>query len=59
MTWTETGGPLVKPPVRTGFSTRVIRLPIVYELEGKVDLEFEAQGVRCRIKIPLDRVVAA
>ena len=59
LTWTETGGPLVTPPHSTGFGTKVIRMPVVYELDGKVELVFEPHGVICRIRIPLERVAAS
>ncbi len=59
LTWTEAGGPPVRPPERTGFGTRVIRMPVVYELGGEVDLDFDPEGVRCRMRIPLERLVTS
>lgn len=52
MEWTESGGPRVVPPTEAGYGTGVIRNLIPYELEGAVDLAFDAAGVRCRIELP-------
>jgi two-component sensor histidine kinase len=50
--WRETGGPLVTAPAREGYGSSVIRDVLAYELGGKVDLVFAADGVRCTIELP-------
>jgi two-component sensor histidine kinase len=50
--WIETGGPPVVAPAEVGYGTGAIRNLIPYELEGSVDLAYDAEGVRCRIKLP-------
>ena len=50
--WMESGGPAVTVPTETGYGTRAIRNLIPYELGGKVDLVYAAEGVRCRIALP-------
>jgi PAS domain S-box-containing protein len=57
--WRERNGPPVRPPQQTGFGTRVIKMPIVYELDGHVDLEFLPEGVRCRIRVPMQRLAGS
>jgi two-component sensor histidine kinase len=52
--WQEIGGPPVLAPSRSGYGTRIIRELIPYELGGKVDLAFAADGFRCRLHIPAD-----
>ena len=54
--WRELGGP--RPPVdaKSGYGTRLIRELVPHELGGKVDLEFAAEGVSCRIEFPLKQV---
>jgi two-component sensor histidine kinase len=42
-------------PARSSFGATLIRDLIPHELGGKVDLVFEAEGVSCRIEIPLER----
>jgi len=53
MDWIERGGPQVGAPTRRGFGTRLIQRCIERDLDGELDLRFEAQGVRCRIRVPL------
>jgi two-component sensor histidine kinase len=50
--WTERGGPPVTAPAEVGYGTGAIRNLIPYELEGSVDLAYEADGVRCRMRLP-------
>lgn len=47
--WQENGGPPVRPPSRRGFGSRLIRNAIFNEMDGRSALEFNADGVRCRI----------
>jgi two-component sensor histidine kinase len=49
--WKETGGPEVTAPAREGYGSSVIRELLAYELGGRVDLIFEADGVRCTIEL--------
>jgi PAS domain S-box-containing protein len=53
--WREHGGPAVTTPARTSFGSSLIRDLIPHELGGTVDLEFEPDGVSCRIEIPFER----
>jgi PAS domain S-box-containing protein len=50
--WIETGGPPIVAPGEAGYGTGAIRNLVPYELKGAVDLEFAAEGVRCRIDLP-------
>lgn len=56
--WTETGGPLVTPPTRRGFGSRLIGEGVPYELDGEVTLAFYPGGVTCIIDVPLEEVVS-
>jgi two-component sensor histidine kinase len=51
--WQETGGPPTTPPSQNGFGSTLIRQSIVYELQGKSDLDFQPGGLCCRLEIPL------
>ena len=53
LVWKETGGPAVKTPSRTGFGTTLIERTLSHDLDGDVNREFLASGLRCTIKIPL------
>ena len=50
--WKETGGPQVAAPTREGYGSSVIRDLLAYEMAGRVDLVFEADGVSCTIELP-------
>jgi PAS domain S-box-containing protein len=54
--WQEVGGPAVKAPRRCGYGMEIIRGLLPYELDGKVDLAFAAEGVRCRFDVPLSQL---
>ena len=59
--WTELGGPVVRPPERRGFGSRIVELALPGELGGQVDVDYRAEGLHCRISSPLsalDRVDA-
>jgi two-component sensor histidine kinase len=50
--WQEKNGPPVSEPSQKGFGSRVIERGLAHELEGKVDLDYRADGVACTINIP-------
>ena len=52
--WREFSGPSIVAPIQSGYGTNLIRELIPYELGGKVDLVFAAEGACCRIEIPLE-----
>jgi len=49
ITWKEHGGTPPRQPEREGFGTRVIRAASARERDGKVDFEYPADGLLCRI----------
>jgi PAS domain S-box-containing protein len=51
--WTERGGPAVRPPERRGFGSRIVEMALPNELGGQVDVDYRAEGLRCRIRSPL------
>jgi PAS domain S-box-containing protein len=51
--WQEQDGPLVVPPTRKGFGTRLIERMLASELSGEVLLSYEPSGVVCEVKAPL------
>jgi PAS domain S-box-containing protein len=52
--WQEIGGPPVVTPDKSSFGTSTIRDLIPYELGGSVDFSLAAEGVRCRVELPVD-----
>ncbi|MBL8555896.1 MAG: PAS domain-containing protein [Phenylobacterium sp.] len=56
LTWRETGGPPVWPPVRSGFGTRLIERSLKGPLGGAAEQTFAPEGVVCRIRLRLAAV---
>lgn len=54
--WVERGGPAVGPPVKPGFGTKLLRGMIEHDLEGKVVIDYQCDGLECAIMIPAVRV---
>jgi PAS domain S-box-containing protein len=55
LVWRESGGPPVPAERPSSYGTNLIRNLIPHELGGTVDLVFAAEGVNCRIEIPIKR----
>ncbi|HET6655390.1 MAG TPA: CheR family methyltransferase, partial [Gammaproteobacteria bacterium] len=55
--WVEQGGPPVEKPARPGFGLRLIEQGLAYELDADVKLDFHADGLRCTMRLPLERAV--
>jgi len=53
--WQEKDGPLVIPPSRKGFGSRVLEGGLAHELEGAVHLDYPPSGVLCTINFPAPR----
>lgn len=51
--WRELGGPPAPSKIKASYGTNLIRNLIPHELGGTVDFVFAAEGVNCRIEIPL------
>ncbi|MCB8821448.1 PAS domain-containing sensor histidine kinase [Microvirga rosea] len=51
--WEEKGGPVVKPPLRKGFGSRLIERSLALDLNGNVQIEYAPQGLICSVEAPL------
>lgn len=51
--WVESGGPPVVPPARHGFGSRLIERSLAGAMDGRAELDFAPEGVRCRLSLPL------
>lgn len=58
LTWRERDGPVVLPPMREGFGSRVIERGLAHELEANVRLEYLPEGLVCTIDFLVPRKVA-
>lgn len=52
LTWTESGGPVVREPTRRSFGTRLIDR-LADQLHGNVRLRYEPEGVVYELDVPL------
>jgi two-component sensor histidine kinase len=55
--WVESGGPAVVPSERSGFGRNLLESAIGASLDGAVDLDFNPEGLTCRIIIPRHHMV--
>lgn len=53
LTWTEIGGPPVQPPRQRGFGSRLIEEAFPQQLQGKVSLAYNPEGVSCTLEFPI------
>lgn len=51
--WKETGGQDLAPPTRHGFGMQVLNDMLRYELNARIDLAFEPDGLCCTMCLPL------
>lgn len=56
--WREAGGPRVAAPTSRGFGSRLLERGLAQDLEGEVELNFDPEGVVCRITAPITRETA-
>ena len=52
--WRETGGPAVAKPTRRGFGTKLIERGLSSEGRNTVTLDFQPEGLRCRIEFHVE-----
>ena len=54
LTWSEQGGPpILSPPARRGFGSRLIERSFAAEVGGEVRLTYAPTGLVCRLEAPL------
>jgi two-component sensor histidine kinase len=59
ISWTESGGPEVKPVRDSGFGRVVLEKTLPRALNAKVALDFNSSGLRCRITVPAAHLIRA
>jgi PAS domain S-box-containing protein len=53
LSWQERDGPPVTPPSRKGFGSRLIERGLVGAVDGRIELAYRPEGVRCVVEAPL------
>jgi PAS domain S-box-containing protein len=56
--WRESGGPPVQKPTHTGFGSFLLQRTLGQDLNGKVMVNFDPEGVVCLVEAPLRAGVA-
>jgi two-component sensor histidine kinase/CheY-like chemotaxis protein len=59
LSWDERGGPPVIKPTTRGFGTRSVIASVGSQLGGRADFDWRAEGLLCRLWVPLDRLSIA
>lgn len=57
--WTETGGPTVSVPTKTGFGSRMIERALEGSVGGQAKIEYLPTGVVFRLSTTVDAMIAA
>jgi len=57
--WSETGGPKVETPSRTGFGSKLVHSTMSYDLGGSVDIDYAEGGLQARLVVPAAHIVEA
>ncbi|MDX8467232.1 CHASE domain-containing protein [Mesorhizobium sp. VK23B] len=53
LNWRETGQEKLEAPAKTGFGTKLIDLNVTRELRGTIKRDFQADGLKVEIRLPL------
>ena len=56
LSWIESDGPAVKPPMRRGFGSTIIERSIPFELGGKAEVSYPITGVEAKFFVPARHV---
>lgn len=59
LAWTETGGPVVAPPTRRGYGSAFVRSAARGGLGGSFDIDYRAEGVIARFRLPVQKLATA
>ena len=57
LSWTEAGGPRVRPPSRRGFGSTLIERALAMETGGSATLRYEPDGIVCDVFLPPSSVL--
>jgi len=56
--WKEMDGPLIQKPISRGFGTRSVIASIESQLGGQAEFDWRAEGLICRLLVPLNTPIA-
>jgi len=50
--WQERGGPRIEPPASDGFGSQLIELSVVRQMGGRIERDWQPEGLKARVEIP-------
>jgi PAS domain S-box-containing protein len=53
LSWTERGGPAVKPPQEEGFGTKLMELSVARQMNGQIERDWASDGLVVSLTIPV------
>jgi two-component sensor histidine kinase len=53
--WEERGGPAVAAHPTRGFGLTIIERGLEYEVGGRAELDFQAEGLKARLTVPMPK----
>jgi len=53
LSWTERGGPAVKPPQEEGFGTKLMELSVARQMSGRIERAWASDGLVVNLTIPV------
>jgi PAS domain S-box-containing protein len=59
MLWEERNGPAVEKPISRGFGTKTVIASIESQLGGQAEFDWRAEGLVCRLSVPLGQAGTA
>jgi two-component sensor histidine kinase len=59
LSWDESGGPQVRPPMARGFGTKSLMASVESQLGGQAHFDWRPEGLLCRLDVPLKRKATA
>lgn len=59
MSWIELDGPIVKPPLDTGFGTLVITRMLQSSLDATISLQYHQSGLQWMLQAPKDCIISS
>jgi two-component sensor histidine kinase/CheY-like chemotaxis protein len=54
LSWVESGAPKITAPEKRGYGTRVVTMGIESQLGGNVKFDWNRDGLRCSMTVPID-----
>jgi two-component sensor histidine kinase len=50
--WSESGGPPVESPIKTGFGTRMLQMAVRGVAGGEIKVDYAPDGLKCQVVLP-------